>query len=260
MKISRSIRWRGADIRNILEFEKDFPEAKIIRLEQNYRSTQNILQAASAVVANNLKRKGKNLWTSRQGGAKIGYYEAPDGENEALFAADYISKYLREAVEQGENARAAVLYRTNSQSRLYEEAMRRYGLKYHVVGGFSFYERAEIKDMISYLKVIHNPDDSISLLRVINTPVRGIGKTSIETLERVALETGLSLWGAIAEVIKRQLLPPRAVAALKMFTDIIEDGRAILAGTYAERLEETANAGAEDKPEWPRATRPRSRG
>jgi DNA helicase-2/ATP-dependent DNA helicase PcrA len=232
--------WRGADIRNILEFEKDFPEAKIIRLEQNYRSTQNILQAASAVVANNIKRKGKNLWTSRQGGTKIGYYEAPDGENEALFAADYISKYLREAVDQGENARAAVLYRTNSQSRLYEEAMRRYGLKYHVVGGFSFYERAEIKDMISYLKVIHNPDDTISLLRVINTPVRGIGKTSIETLERVALETGLSLWGAISEVVKRQLLPPRAVAALKTFVNIIEDGRSILTGTIAKHLEETA--------------------
>ena len=239
--------WRGADIRNILEFEKDFPEAKIIRLEQNYRSTQNILQGASAVVSNNLKRKGKNLWTERQGGSRIGYYEAPDGENESLFAADYISKYLREAANQGETARAAVLYRTNSQSRLYEEAMRRYGLKYHVVGGFSFYERAEIKDMISYLKVIHNPEDSIALLRVINTPVRGIGKSSIETLERVALETGLSLWGAIAEVIKRQLLPPRAVAALKTFVNIIEDGRAILSGTIAERLEETAGVeGDED--------------
>jgi DNA helicase-2/ATP-dependent DNA helicase PcrA len=232
--------WRGADIRNILEFEKDFPEAKIIRLEQNYRSTQNILQAASAVVANNLKRKGKNLWTSRQGGTKLGYYEAPDGENEALFAADYIAKYLREAVDQGENVRAAVLYRTNSQSRLFEEAMRRYQLKYHVVGGFSFYERAEIKDMISYLKVIHNVDDSISLLRVINTPVRGIGKTTIETLERVALETGVSLWGAISQAIKRQLLPQRALAALKTFRRLIEDGRAMLAGTYVERLENTA--------------------
>jgi DNA helicase-2/ATP-dependent DNA helicase PcrA len=232
--------WRGADIRNILEFEKDFPEAKIIRLEQNYRSTQNILQAASAVVANNLQRKGKNLWTSRQGGTKLGYYEAPDGENEALFAADYISKYLREAADQGETARAAVLYRTNSQSRLFEEAMRRYQLKYHVVGGFSFYERAEIKDMISYLKVIHNVDDSISLLRVINTPVRGIGKTTIETLERVALETGVSLWGALGEVIKRQLLPQRALAALKSFRRLIEDGRAMLAGTYVERVEETA--------------------
>jgi len=232
--------WRGADIRNILEFEKDFPEAKIIRLEQNYRSTQNILQAASAVVANNVKRKGKNLWTSRQGGTQIGYYEAPDGENEALFVADQIARYLREAGEQGENPRAAVLYRINSQSRLFEEAMRRYQLKYNVVGGFSFYERAEIKDMISYLKVIQNPDDSISLLRVINTPVRGIGKTTIETLERVALETGLSLWGAIAESIRRQLLPLRALAALKGFTSLIEDVRAMLAGTYVERLETTA--------------------
>ena len=234
--------WRGADIRNILEFENDFPEAKIVRLEQNYRSTQNILQAASAVVSNNLKRKGKNLWTSRQGGTKIGYYEAPDGENEALFAADYVARYLREAADQGENARAAVLYRTNSQSRLFEEAMRRYQLKYHVVGGFSFYERTEIKDMISYLKVIHNVDDSIALLRVINTPVRGIGKTTMETIEHVALEAGVSLWGAIDETIRRQLLPQRAVSALKSFRDLIEDGRAMLAGTYVERLEATAGS------------------
>src|SRR5437764_10161873 len=187
----------------------------MVHLEHNYRSTQNILEAASAVVANNVRRKGKNLWTSRQGGAKIGYYEAPDGENEALFAADTINRYVQQAAESGASARAAVLYRTNSQSRLFEEAMRRYGLKYHVVGGFSFYERAEIKDMISYLKVIQNPDDSISLLRVINTPTRGIGKTTLEVLERVALETGASLWGAIAESVRRQLLPQRALAALK---------------------------------------------
>jgi superfamily I DNA/RNA helicase len=229
--------WRGADIRNILEFEKDFPEAKIIRLEQNYRSTQNILQAASSVVANNIRRKGKNLWTSRQGGTKIGYYEAPDGENEALFAADHIAKYLREAAQRGETPRAAVLYRTNSQSRLFEEAMRRYGLKYKVVGGFSFYERAEIKDLISYLKVIQNPDDSISLLRVINTPTRGIGKGTIDTLERLALETGLSLWGALGEAIRRQLLPQRALAALKSFQQLIVDAQAILSGTFAEQLE-----------------------
>ncbi|MGD0792348.1 MAG: UvrD-helicase domain-containing protein [Terriglobales bacterium] len=234
--------WRGADIRNILEFERDFPEAKIVRLEQNYRSTQNILEAASAVVKNNVRRKGKNLWTARQGGTKIGYYEAPDGENEALFAADTINRYVRQAGENGETARAAVLYRTNSQSRLFEEAMRRYQLKYHVVGGFSFYERAEIKDLISYLKVIQNPDDSVSLLRVINTPVRGIGKTTIEMIERLALETGLSMWGAVGEAITRQLLAARALAALKSFRTLIEDGRAMLAGTYAERLEETASA------------------
>ena len=234
--------WRGADIRNILEFEKDFPEAKIIRLEQNYRSTQNILQAASSVVANNIRRKGKNLWTSRQGGAKIGYYEAPDGENEALFAADHVAKYLREAAQRGETPRAAVLYRTNSQSRLFEEAMRRYGLKYKVVGGFSFYERSEIKDMISYLKVIQNPDDSISLLRVINTPTRGIGKNTIDTIERLALETGLSLWGALAEAIRRQLLPQRALAALKTFQQLILDAQAMLAGTFVEHLDESVSS------------------
>src|SRR5438477_793582 len=251
--------WRGADIRNILEFEKDFPEAKIIRLEQNYRSTQNILQAASALVANNIKRKGKNLWTSRQGGPRIGYYEAPDGENEALFAADYVAKYLREIADQGENGRAAVLYRTNSQSRLFEEAMRRYQLKYHVVGGFSFYERAEIKDMISYLKVIHNPDDSISLLRVINTPTRGIGKTTLDTIERVALETGQSLWGAIGEVLKRQLLPPRACQALRNFRDLIEDARAMVAGTYVEHLSaQTAESSASLSPAVRKVSRPPS--
>ena len=230
--------WRGADIRNILEFEKDFPEAKIVRLEQNYRSTQTILQAASAVVANNVRRKGKNLWTDRQGGGKIGYYEAPDGENEALFVADRTSRYLREA--ESDDARVAVLYRTNSQSRLFEEAMRRYQLKYHVVGGFSFYERAEIKDLISYLKVVQNPDDSISLLRIINTPVRGIGKTTIETIERLALETGLSLWGAIGETIHRQLLPQRALASVKSFQRIIEDARAMLLGKFQEQLEQSS--------------------
>ena len=238
--------WRGADIRNILEFEKDFPEARIIRLEQNYRSTQAILEAASAVVSNNVKRKGKTLWTARQGGNRIGYYEAPDGENESLFAADYISRYLKKAKEEDtENVRVAVLYRLNSQSRLIEEAMRRYQLPYQVVGGFSFYERAEIKDMISYLKLINNPQDSIALLRVINTPARGIGKSTVETLERLSLETGTSLWAAVGEAIERKLLPARALAALKSFRDLIEDARAMLLGTFAERVAETA--AAEDK-------------
>ena len=167
-----------------------------------------------------------------------------------------MARYLREALDQGENGRAAVLYRTNSQSRLFEEAMRRYQLKYHVVGGFSFYERAEIKDMISYLKVIHNRDDTISLLRVINTPTRGIGKTTLETLERVALETGVSLWGAIGETLRRQLLPQRALAALKSFRDLIEDAQAMLAGTYVERLEQTASTEAREH----RASAPVNRG
>lgn len=234
--------WRGADIRNILDFEREFPEAKIIRLEQNYRSTQNILQAASAVVSNNVHRKGKTLWTDRQGGPKIGYYEAPDGENEALFAADYISKYMQQPSDSGDDRRAAVLYRTNAQSRLFEEAMRRYGLKYNVVGGFSFYERAEIKDMISYLKLVLNPVDTIALQRVINTPARGIGKSTMETLERLSLETGSSLWDVLGQAIQNVLVPQRAVAALKSFRDIIEGGRAMLDGTYAEWLADSSSS------------------
>ncbi len=158
--------WRGADIKNILEFEKDFPEVKTIRLEQNYRSTQVILEGASAVVRNNLQRKGKELWTAREGGSLIGYYEAPDGENEALFVADRIATYLREAGQSEDSPRCAVLYRTNSQSRLVEEALRRYNMQYTMVGGFSFYERAEIKDMLSYLKLVQNPNDSVALAAV----------------------------------------------------------------------------------------------
>jgi DNA helicase-2/ATP-dependent DNA helicase PcrA len=241
--------WRGADIRNILEFEQDFPEARIIRLEQNYRSTQNILEAASSVVSHNVRRKGKTLWTARSGGAQIGYYEAPDGENEALFAADYIAKYLRQgqaASENGETPRAAILYRTNSQSRLVEEAMRRYQLNYHVVGGFSFYERAEIKDLISYLKVIQNPDDSIAVQRVINTPTRGIGKNTLEAIENIALETGTSMWGAINEVLRRKLLPLRALTALQGFRELIDDARAMHLGTFRERVSETAEFNATD--------------
>ena len=237
--------WRGADIRNILEFERDFPEMKIIRLEQNYRSTQSILEAASAVVSNNKQRKGKTLWTERSGGTPIYYYEAPDGENESLFAADYISRYLKEPSETDEPRRAAVLYRTNSQSRLFEEALRRYGLKYNVVGGFSFYERAEIKDMISYLKLIQNPDDSIAFLRVVNTPARGIGKATLEILERLALETGASLWNAMEQAIDKKLLPLRSINALEEFGKIVEDARAMLAGTFGQKV--AADAATADR-------------
>ncbi|HTD56163.1 MAG TPA: UvrD-helicase domain-containing protein, partial [Silvibacterium sp.] len=226
--------WRGADIRNILEFERDFPGARTIRLEQNYRSTQVILEAASAVVAHNAQRKGKHLWTSRQGGSLIGYYEAPDGENEALYIADTIQKYLRKSGD--EQPRAAVLYRTNSQSRLIEEAMRRYGISYTMVGGFSFYERAEIKDMLSYLKLAQNPNDSIALQRVINTPARGIGKTTLETLERLAIETGISTWDAVGRSLREKLLPSRALIALDSFRRIIEDAGAMLAPGFAEKL------------------------
>ncbi len=207
-----------------------------MRLEQNYRSTQIILEAASAVVARNAQRKGKRLWTSREGGSLIGYYEAPDGENEALFIADSIQKFLRKAAEEQAEPKCAVLYRTNSQSRLVEEAMRRYGIAYTMVGGFSFYERAEIKDLLSYLKLVQNPHDSIALQRVVNTPARGIGKTTMETLERIALETGTSTWTAITRAIDQKLLPARALAALDGFQQIIEDARAMMAAGFVDKL------------------------
>lgn len=230
--------WRGADIKNILDFEKDFPNVKTIRLEQNYRSTQVILEGASAVVAQNTQRKGKNLWTSRDGGSLIGYYEAPDGENEALFIADRIQRYLREAGQQEDEPRCAVLYRTNSQSRLVEEALRRYQIQYHMVGGFSFYDRSEVKDLLSYLKLVQNPHDSVALQRVVNSPARGIGKTTMETLERMALSTGLSTWDAIARAVEERLLPQRTLNALEGFRRLIEDARAMLGPGFAEKLAE----------------------
>ena len=232
--------WRGADIRNILEFEQDFPNARIVRLEQNYRSTQIILEAAGAVVANNVRRKGKKLWTDRQGGSLIGYYEAPDGENEALFIADRIQAFLRQQTTSSEsadnNAHCAVLYRTNSQSRLVEEALRRYGIGYTMVGGFSFYERAEIKDLLSYLRLVRNPHDSMALQRIINTPARGIGATTLATLERLALETGVSTWDAIGAAIANRLIPTRALMALESFRQLIVDAQAMMDPDFAGKL------------------------
>jgi DNA helicase II / ATP-dependent DNA helicase PcrA len=241
--------WRGADIRNILEFEKDFPNARIVRLEQNYRSTQIILEAAGAVVANNLRRKGKKLWTDRQGGSLIGYYDAPDGENEALFIADRIQTFLNQAnSSDSENpgaAHCAVLYRTNSQSRLVEEALRRYNIPYTMVGGFSFYERAEIKDLLGYLRLVRNPHDSMALQRVINTPVRGIGKTTLETLERLALETGKSTWDAIGAAIANRLIPNRALVAIESFRQLILDAQAMMDPDFAGKISADVAAGAE---------------
>ncbi len=205
--------WRGANIRNILDFERDFPGATIIRLEQNYRSTQTILEAASAVVAHNTERIGKTLWTDSGAGEKITLYEAPDSENEALWIADTVENRLARNPQE----RVAVLYRTNSQSRQIEEALRRYGRKYVVVGGFSFYQRAEVKDILAYLKVLVSPHDSIGLLRVINTPARGIGRTTLEQIEQYALQNGLSLWTSLEQMLEAHAFPGRAEAALAAF-------------------------------------------
>ena len=211
--------WRGADIRNILDFERDFPNAKVIRLEQNYRSTKNILESASALVANNTARKGKWLWTQSGSGEPIGFYEAWDGENEALFIADTIEQmFSRNPAE-----RIAVLYRTNAQSRQIEEALRRYGRKYLVIGGFSFYQRAEVKDLLAYLRASISPHDSIALLRIINTPARGIGRSTIEQLERFATEHNLSLWSAIGRMVEEKQLSTRAEAALSSFRRLLEE-------------------------------------
>ncbi|HEY1342851.1 MAG TPA: UvrD-helicase domain-containing protein [Bryobacteraceae bacterium] len=211
--------WRGADIRNILDFERDFPKAKTIRLEQNYRSTKNILGAAGAVVENNKARKGKKLWTEAAAGELLGLYTGYDAENEALFIADSIEKYLA----SNPNDHAAVLYRTNFQSRQIEEALRRYGRKYNIVGGFSFYQRAEVKDTVAYLKLASSNADSVSLLRIINTPARGIGRTTVEQIERYAREHGLNLWDAIERIIDDQHLSTRSQSSLVLFRNLIQE-------------------------------------
>ena len=238
--------WRGADIQNILDFEKEFPNARIVRLEQNYRSTQVILEGAGAVVSNNLRRKGKKLWTDRAGGSLIGYYEAPDGENEALFIANKIQTYLRESSANNEEAHCAVLYRTNSQSRLVEESLRRMNIRYTMVGGFSFYERAEIKDLLCYLRLVRNPHDSVAVQRVINTPPRGIGKTTLETLERLALETGKSTWEILGQAIQNKLVPARALMALDSFRQLILDAQAMMDPDFSGKLAEGGDAEPED--------------
>ncbi len=225
--------WRGANIRNILDFERDFPGAVIIRLEQNYRSTKNILEAASAVVANNTERIGKWLWTEAEAGQKISLYEAPDSENEALWIADKVEASFRDNPKD----RVAILYRTNSQSRQIEEALRRYGRKYIVVGGFSFYQRAEVKDILAYLKVLVSPQDSISLLRIVNTPARGIGRTTMEQVEQYALQHNLALWSALGQMLEERAFPGRAEAALSAFHRMITElGRQVDARPIADSL------------------------
>src|SRR5499425_1552129 len=209
--------FRGSDFNIILNFERDFPGTKVVKLEENYRSTRRILAAANKVIANNTQRFDKILRATAAEGEKIRYAQLFDGEAEARWVVGKIEEHLRR--EPG--IRAAVLYRTNAQSRSFEEACRRAGLRYNLVGGFSFYERAEVKDIIAYLKLALNPNDSIALLRVINTPARGIGKTTLDEIERKAKDFDASHWETIGEIIEHNLLPPRTVAALRSFRDII---------------------------------------
>jgi DNA helicase-2/ATP-dependent DNA helicase PcrA len=215
-------RFRAADIRNILDFEEHFPKAKTILLEQNYRSSQNILEAADSIIKNNTERKEKKLWTAQKGGEAIRYFQAYDADSEARFVTVEIKKIML----RDPNAKFAILYRTNSQSRVFEEALRRERIEYNIVGGFSFYERAEVKDIVAYLKLALNPHDSIALLRVINTPTRGLGKTTLDELQFQARDYGVSIWETIAVALDPpegtvQKLNARALTSLRQFQQII---------------------------------------
>lgn len=221
---SQSIyKFRGADIGNILSFEQHYPNAKNILLEQNYRSTQNILDVADAVIENNSQRRKKKLWTDNDQGGRIKYFQSLDGDYEARFVAQKIDEHRRYNPKE----KIAILYRTNAQSRLFEEAFRRARIEYNIVGGFSFYERAEVKDVVSYLKMALNPFDDIALNRVINTPTRGLGKTSLDELTLRSKDFGVSLWETISIITDEKYeqprnLTPRALEALKKFKSIIE--------------------------------------
>jgi DNA helicase-2/ATP-dependent DNA helicase PcrA len=224
-------RWRGADLRNILDFEHDFPEAKIVKLERNYRSTQIILDAATAVISQNRNRKEKRLWTERTGGDAIKYFRGSD----ELEEADFITRTAHSGINAAPDCTVAVLYRTNAQSRVIEDSLMRAGLSYRIVGGVRFYERKEIKDSLAYLKLLINPHDDVSVRRVVNVPPRGIGKGVMDAIDRVSAEeapplllaSGIavpapnSLWTKLNRAVDERLVPPRALASLRTFRDLI---------------------------------------
>lgn len=210
--------WRGADIRNILDFEKDYPNAQIVKLEQNYRSTKNILDAANAVIANNIERKPKNLWTEKISGTPIYFYHADNGLDEAYFVSDQIRKLNEQGFASGD---MAVLYRTNAQSRVLEETLIKQGLPYVIVGGTRFYERKEIKDALAYLHVIANPYDSLNLLRIINVPKRGIGDTTINKLANYAKEQNAHLFDVLSNPEAVPELSAGTVKKLDAFAQLI---------------------------------------
>ena len=211
--------WRGADIRNILDFEKDYPEAKLVKLEQNYRSTQVILDAANAVIENNTGRKPKNLWTNNGMGTEITYYQAVDERDEARFVIERMQELqLKEGAKLGD---MAVLYRTNTQSRVFEEMLIKSGIAYTMVGGTKFYERKEIKDIIAYLRLIYNPHDGLSLERIINVPRRGIGDATLARLQGYANETNQSMFDVISNASEVPGLSSRFVGKLDELASLL---------------------------------------
>jgi len=230
-------RFRGADINNILRFERDFPGAVVVKLEQNYRSTQTILDAATGLVSHNVKRKGKKLWTAGGKGELIDVFPAESPEAEADFVSRSIYHFQKES-----NDRIAVLYRTNFLSRQIEDGLRRLQIPYRLLGGVSFYSRREVKDALSYLRAVRNPDDDISLGRIINEPPRGIGKTTLDRLWEEARQKHRSLWQTVKENLASQSLPGRAHLALEKFVSLIEASAPILESPLDKALKDVLQA------------------
>jgi DNA helicase-2/ATP-dependent DNA helicase PcrA len=215
--------WRGADLSNILSFERDYPDCAVVKLEENYRSTQSILKAAGLVIDKNTARKGKQLWTQREAGEKLTYLEAGDETQEAALICQMIRR-LR--LSSGWDYRdIAIFYRINAQSRAIEDALRQAGIPYQIVGGLKFYERKEVKDLLAYLRMIVNPRDSVSLRRVINVPPRGIGKATVDKVAAYAEARGMSLYEALGEMLEARLLAGAAASKVKQFYDLSEELR-----------------------------------
>lgn len=231
--------WRGADMRNILEFQRDFPGAEIVRLEQNYRSTQVILDAANAVVKNNRERLGKDLWTTKEAGEKVRLYRAPDEESEAWYAAEVIHEAVRRGMRLSD---CAVLYRTNAQSRVFEMALARAGISYRLVGGKRFYERKEVKDLLAYLRVVFNPADDLSLLRIINYPRRGLGDVAQRRIRDHAARENISLMQALAQVERIEGLSAQARRSGRDLYALLQRFQEETEGGLAERVRRVAEA------------------
>lgn len=229
--------WRGADIRNILDFEKDYPDAKVIKLEQNYRSKANILNAANVVIVNNANRKSKVLRTEQELGSKVKIYRAYSDSDEGDFVGKQIVDIRKN--EEKKYSDFAVLYRTNAQSRIFEESFRRKGIPYKIVGGTRFYDRKEIKDILAYLKVLINPQDDISIKRIINVPKRSIGDATVKKVQEFAESFELNMWDALSEIRSISSLTPRNVTCIEPFVQMMENLMELSETTPVSMLIET---------------------
>ena len=229
--------WRGADIKNILDFEKDYPDAKVIKLEQNYRSKGNILNAANVVIVHNANRKSKVLRTEQELGSKIKVYRAYSDSDEGDFVGKQILDIRKN--EDKKYSDFAILYRTNAQSRIFEESFRRKGIPYKIVGGTRFYDRKEIKDILAYLKVLINPQDDISIKRIINVPKRSIGDATVNKVQDFAESFELNMWDALSEVRSIPTLTPRNVSCIEPFVQMMENLMILSETTPVSMLIET---------------------